>query len=235
MKKTIRLAVITARGGSKRLPRKNIMPFAGRPMIAWTIDAARDSSCFDRILVSTDDAEIAEVARECGLDVPFLRQQAADDVAPISQAVVHAVEQCREGLGEDYERVTLLMPNCPLRTAQDIRDAHAAFDSRDASFQLSCFRFGWMNPWWAMKLDHDGIAEPIFPDALTARSQDLPPLYCPTGAIWIARTEALMAAGTFYGPGRIFHPLPWQSAVDIDDAEDFEFAKAVLESGTPRR
>ncbi len=224
---TRRVAVIPARGGSKRIPRKNILDFHGKPMIAWTIEAAVASGCFDRVLVSTDDQEIASVAERCGAPVPFLRDGFADDQSPVSLATVAALDQLERELGETYDVVVQLMANCPIRNAEDIQAALTQFDERQASSQISCFRFGWMNPWWASRIDEAGRPSPLFPTESTARSQDLPPLYCPTGAIWIARVGALREARSFYTPDRLFFPISWESAVDIDDMEDFKMAEAV--------
>lgn len=221
-----RIAIILARGGSKRLPRKNVLNFHGKPMLAWSVEAALTSGKYQRVLVSTDDEEIARVGREFGAQVPFLRSSAADDVASSSQATLVALRQAEQYWGEEYDSVSQLMANCPMRSSEDIRDAVRNFEEQRAESQLSCFRFGWMNPWWAMKLDEGGHPVPLFPEALTARSQDLPALYCPSGALWIARTRALKECGTFYTPQRILYKMHWVSAMDIDDAEDLEMAKA---------
>ena len=229
-----RIAIIPARGGSKRIPGKNIADFNGRPMIAWTIDAALESQVFDRVVVSTDDDKIASVARECGVDVPFLREVCADDHAPVSAATLHALEQSERHYRETYHIVCQLMPNCPLRTVGDIVDACCAFDESDASFQISCFRFGWMNPWWAARLDEEGRPERLFPEITDKRSQDLDKLYCPTGAIWLAAVDAFKLAGTFYGPSHRFQPVNWKSAIDIDDIDDMEMATAVARLAAKR-
>jgi N-acylneuraminate cytidylyltransferase len=221
-----RIAIIPARGGSKRIPRKNIVDFCGKPMLAWTVEAARASEAFARVVVSTEDREIADVARAAGADVPFLRAAHHDDVADVSQATLAALQQATGHFGERYDGVVQLMANCPLRTAADITAALAAFDASGADFQISCTRFGWLNPWWAIERDGAGRGKPLFPAAMERRSQELPPLYCPTGAIWIARGAALQQAGTFYGPGHRFEPLDWISAVDIDEADDMAFARA---------
>ena len=221
-----RIAVIPARGGSKRIPHKNIIDFFGKPLIAWTIEAARESGLFHCVLVSTDDAEIATVARDWGAEAPFLRDLHADDLAPASQATLRALEQMREILDTDFRTVAQLMPNCPLRGSADIVESHARFSNRGVPFQLSCFRFNWANPWWAARLDVDGYPSPLFPDALNRRSQELDPLYCPSGAIWLAEVAALRQAGTFYGPGHVYWPIRWQAAVDIDDDEDLAMARA---------
>jgi CMP-N-acetylneuraminic acid synthetase len=222
-----RVAVIPARGGSKRLPRKNILPFDGKPMIAWTIEAAEGSGLFDRILVSTDDEQIAQVSREYGADVPFLRDSLADDMTPISAVTVKMIEDLSIREGASFDVVVQLMANCPLRTAADIAAAVSAFDRSSESFQISCTRYGWLNPWWAARLDEGGHPDPLFPGAISRRSQDLAPIYCPTGAIWIAYTKELLSAGTFYGPGHRFEPMPWRTAVDIDDHDDLLFASAI--------
>lgn len=220
------IAIVLARGGSKRLPRKNVLEIGGKPMLAWTVQAALDSGCFDRVLVSTDDPEIAEIGRQYGAEVPFLRQTAADDVTPSSEATLAALEQAEANWGESYSLVAQLMANCPIRNKDDVRDAIANFEAAPASAQISCFKFGWMNPWWAVKLDQAGKPEYLFEEARKTRSQDLPPLYCPTGAIWLAEPAALRASRTFYTPDCVFHPMSWLSALDIDDAEDLEMAKA---------
>lgn len=220
------IAIILARGGSKRLPRKNILDFHGKPMLAWTVEAALQSGQYDHVLVSTDDPEIAEIARTYGAEVPFLRVSAADDLTPSSEATLAALTQAERHWDESFDAVSQLMANCPLRDAADITTAVRNFINKGADSQICSFRFGWMNPWWAAKLDEQGRPDYLFPEARVARSQDLPPLYCPSGAIWIARSAALRSAKTFYVPNHIFHSLSWVSAMDIDDAEDLEMAKA---------
>ncbi len=222
------IAIILARGGSKRLPRKNILDFHGKPLIAWTIEAALQSSQFDRVLVSTDDHEIAEISRSFGAEAPFLRNSAADDLTPSSEATLTALGQAEQYWGEQFDVVSQLMANCPLRDAGDITMSVQNFINRNAESQICSFRFGWMNPWWSAKIDEQGSPDYMFPNERMARSQDLPALYCPSGAIWIARVQALKASKSFYVPNHIFYPLSWISAMDIDDAEDLEMAQACI-------
>lgn len=221
------IAVIPARGGSKRIPKKNIIDFMGKAMIAWTIEAALESQVFDRILLSTDSEEIAQVGRDCGLDIDFLRNDKNDDISPVSEATIAAIKQAEEYYGETYETVVQLMANAPLRKSIDIINHYNEFVSQEREFQLSSFKFGWMNPWWAAKLQEDNSPEWMFPEGITKRSQDLDDLYCPTGVIWIANVEKLKKSNTFYGPNYKFCEIDWKSAVDIDDYEDLEFAKAL--------
>ncbi len=220
------IAIILARGGSKRLPRKNILDFHGKPLIAWTIEAALQSAQYDRVLVSTDDQEIASIARSFGAEVPFLRDRAADDITPSSEATLAALCQAEQYWDERFDLVSQLMANCPLRDAADITSSVLNFICKRVDSQISSFRYGWMNPWWAAKLHQQSIPEYIFPEARIARSQDLPTLYCPSGALWITNAPSLKSSRTFYVSNHTFHELSWISAMDIDDAEDFEMAKA---------
>lgn len=219
------VAVIPARGGSKRVPGKNIIDFKGKPLIAWTIEAAKKSQLFDKIVVSTDSQEIATISEQYGAEVPALRKVAADDHSPVSDATLHTILQMEEK-GEVYDDVVQLFAVCPLRNEQDIFDSYEFFRNKNASFLLSCFKYVWMNPWWAVTLNEKQEPSWIFKDTFK-RSQDLPDLYCPTGAIWIARVEDLKRDKTFYGKGHIFWELDWKRAVDIDNYEDLQLAEVL--------
>ena len=221
------IAIIPARGGSKRIPKKNIIDFKGKPMIAWTLEAAISSNMFSKVIVSTDSEEIAEISRKYGADVPFLRRDFSDDITPVSQATVDALIQAEDYWGTTFFTVTQLMANCPLRSAADIVNFHNAFSNRDVNFLLSCFKFGWMNPWWAFKLTEENDHSYLFPNALTQRSQDLDDLFCPTGSIWMARADELKRSKSFYGDNQQFNEINWISAVDIDDEHDMQFAKSL--------
>jgi len=221
------IAIILARGGSKRLPGKNIIDFHGKPMVAWTIEAATTSEKFSKVLLSTDSSDIADIGREFGAEVPFLRESAADDVATSSEATLAALYQSEQYWGEEFSTVTQMMANCPLRDAVDIIRSVDNFYQSNAPAQISCFRYGWMNPWWAATLDHNGLPEYLFPDARKSRSQDLPELYCPSGAIWIADARQLKSAKTFYMESHIQYPLGWISSCDIDDQDDLEMANVL--------
>ncbi len=224
MQKPKIVAIIPARGGSKRVPGKNIMDFCGKPMIAWTIEAAKESGLFDRIIVSTDSEEIAEVAIEWGAEVPYLRTEAADDFSPVSAATLYTINQLEKD-GHIFDSVIQLFAVCPLRNSEDIKDAYSFFIKKNVSFLISCFKYTWMNPWWAVTLDNNNNPSWIFNDT-KKRSQDLPDLFCPTGAIWIADVKALKEDKTFYGEGHVFWEIDWKRALDIDNKEDIELGKA---------
>ena len=222
------LAVIPARGGSRRVPGKNIRPLLGRPALAYTIDAALESGVFARVVVTTDSEAIAAVARACGAETPFVRAaQLADDVTPVSAATVDALRRL-DPEGNEFPVVAQLMANCPLRTAADVRASHAAFVASDSPSQLSVTRFGWQNPWWAFERDGCGVLSPLFPEQVTERSQDLPTLFCPTGAIWWARAEVLRREGTFHVAGRTGWEIEGRHAVDIDTESDWAMAETLM-------
>ncbi|MEQ8189544.1 MAG: acylneuraminate cytidylyltransferase family protein [Candidatus Eremiobacterota bacterium] len=231
MVKRENIAVILARGGSKRIPEKNIIDFSGKPMIAWTIEAALKADVFDRVFVGTDMKKIADIAENYGASAPFLRKEYIDDYSNVSNATISVLKQIKTILNEDYKNVFLLMPNCPLRKSYDIIKGYNNFLNSNTSFQISCFRYGCMNPWWAAKLNDRFHPEFIFPEGLKSRSQDLPVLYCPTGAIWIANVEALIKEGTFYGKDVIFYEIDWKSAIDIDSIDDLDLATAIFNMG----
>ena len=195
-------------------------------MIAWSIEAAQKSKLFDAIVVSTDNEEIAKVAIKYGALVPSLRKIAADDLSPVSEATIHTIEQL-ESKGLYFDVVVQLFAVCPLRNAEDIKKAYSFFVNQKTSFLISCFKYVWMNPWWAVKLDEHHKPKRIFEDTLI-RSQDLPELFCPTGAVWIANIKSLKRSNTFYGQDHVFWEMDWERALDIDSYEDIELGKKLF-------
>ena len=221
------IAIIPARGGSKRLPRKNLVDFGGQPLISWTIKAALESEKFHRVLVSTEDKEIAQVSRDFGAEVPFLRDSNFDDYSTASEATIRALHQAQYHYNEGYELVAQLMPTCPLRDSKDIVSAMEAFVVHEKRPQISCSPFGWINPWWASTVDSEGTPDPLFPEAREKRSQDLAELFFPTGAIWIAKFEDLIQGGSFYASNYRFQPISFTHSIDIDDSSDLEIARRI--------
>jgi pseudaminic acid cytidylyltransferase len=222
------IAIIPARAGSKRIPGKNIRPLAGKPIIAYTIIAARESGLFERIVVSTDSEEIAEVAHQYNAEVPFLRNKnLADDFTPVSSVTADALVRL-DPRGDKFDTVAQLMPCCPLRTAADVIDSYNQFEKTGAASQISMVRYGWQNPWWAMRRDERRELKPVFAEQMTARSQDLPDLFCPTGAIWWTRTDVLRRTETFHLENRTGWEIPWQRGIDIDTFEDWAMAEVLF-------
>jgi N-acylneuraminate cytidylyltransferase len=222
------IAIIPARGGSKRIPHKNVRAFEGKPIIGYTIAAARDSGLFERVVVSTDSEEIAEIARGYGAEVPFLRDaKLSDDVTPVSEVTSDALRQL-DPTSIRFEVVAQLMPNCPLRTSSDVVDSYRQFEETAAESQISVVRYGWQNPWWAMRKNEQQELEPLFKERMSARSQDLPDLFCPTGAIWWARAKTLLQTKTFHLEGRKGWEIPWQRGIDIDTLDDWKMGEVLF-------
>ncbi|MCL2459742.1 MAG: acylneuraminate cytidylyltransferase family protein [Euryarchaeota archaeon] len=226
VKKSV-IAIIPARGGSKRIPQKNIVPFHGKPMIAYTIQAAIQSQLFEKVLVSTDSEDIAGISRNFGADVPFLRTSKNDDFSGASEATLFALGQAEEHWHTTFDVVVQLMANCPIRDADDIVSAFTHFNQNEHLSQISCFKFGFMNPWWAFKKNSQDGGEFLFPDVFGKRSQDNEELFCPTGAIWAIKGVYLKETCSFYSFATTYFELDWKSAVDIDTYDDLEFAQAV--------
>ncbi|MGP9820454.1 pseudaminic acid cytidylyltransferase [Salinarimonas sp. NSM] len=219
----MRLAVIPARGGSKRIPRKNVKPFAGRPMIAWAIAVARAAGVFDRIVVSTDDDEIARVAAGEGAEVPFRRPaELADDHAPTVPVIAHAVATLEEG-GSTAREICCIYPCVPLLEATDILDAHALLVAAGEGYAFPVVAFE--SPVQrALARDADGRTRPLFPHFAQTRTQDLPPAYHDAGQFYWGMREAWLAGASIHEHGRTL-VLPRSRVVDIDTPEDWERAE----------
>lgn len=221
------LAVIPARGGSKRVPGKNIRSLQGKPALQYTIEAALESALFERVVVSTDDQKIADMAIALGAEAPFLRTaELSDDFTPVSAVTLDALTRV-DNAGH-FRSVCQLMPNCPLRDARDIRDSYSQFSASGAGTQISITSYGWLNPWWAVRISENQQLEHVMPELVAKRSQDLPPLFCPTGAVWWADCDVLKKTGTFHTAEKRGWEIPWQRAMDVDSEEDWQMAEVLL-------
>jgi pseudaminic acid cytidylyltransferase len=222
----MKLAVIPARGGSKRIPRKNVKPFAGRPMIAYAIEAARSSKLFDEVVVSTDDREIAAVARECGAAVPFARPaELADDTTPTVPVIAHAVETCRT-LGFDVDLCCCIYPSVPLLHGDDLREALAILQAGEAPYVFPVAPFP-SAVQRALRRRPDGRTEPFYPQYANTRTQDLEPAYYDAGQFYWGRAEAWLARLNVHHNGATI-VLPEWRVVDIDTPDDWLRAEAVF-------
>ncbi len=225
----VAFAVIPARAGSKRLPDKNVRNLCGKPAIAYSIEAARQSGLFARVIVSTDSDRIAQIATRFGAEVPFIRDPTlADDQTPVSIATFDALARL-DPTGRTFTCVAQLLPTCPLRDAADVRDSFRQFVASRARAQISVARYGWQPPWWAMRRSPDLSLVPLFPNEIVQRSQDLAPVFCPTGAIWWARAEVLREARTYHIDGRTGWEIDPLHGLDIDTNEDWRLAEALMQ------
>ncbi|WP_258359744.1 cytidylyltransferase domain-containing protein [Moorella sulfitireducens] len=225
--KTI-LGFIPARAGSKGVPGKNIRPLAGKPLIVYTIETARESGVFDYLLVSTDGEEIARIAREAGAEVPFIRPvELATDTARGSDVLAHAMVWCEEN-GRLYDWVMVLQPTSPLRAVEDILGACRLMLERDAQAVVSVCEVD-HHPWWCNTLPEDLNMENFLrPEVLNLNRQELPVFYRLNGAIYLGEWEFCKKESSFYGPGTYAYIMPKERSVDIDREMDFVLADVLM-------
>ena len=227
------LALITARGGSKGIPGKNIRVVGGKPLLAWSIEAAKGARCVERVVLSTDSAEIREVGVRCGAEAPFLRPpELAADTTPGVAPVLHAVRWLEEN--EDYRPayILLLQPTTPLRTAGDISAAFELIERTNAP-AVESVRVVKDHPYWLKSIDDQGVLHSHVPGKEESRRQDLPPLYVESGAIYLIRREVLLAQGTMWPPGTVGYVMPEERSLDIDSPTDLAIADLLLGGRQP--
>lgn len=220
-----RLAIIPARGGSKRIPRKNLREFAGRPMIGYAIALAHASRLFDRVVVSTDDPEVADVARRLGADVPFMRPaELADDHTGTVPVVAHAVKTCAD-IGWAADAVCCIYPGVPLLSPHTLRDGCDVLERGDSPyvFPVLAFRSPIQR---ALRRDADGHSQPFFPEFAQTRTQDLPAAYHDAGQFYWGRAQAWLGGLALHASASTL-VLRDDEAVDIDTPEDWLRAEAL--------
>lgn len=223
------VALITARGGSKGIPRKNLAPVAGKPLIAWTIAAARGSKHVSRVLVSTDDPEIAEVSRAHGAEVPFLRpaELARDDSTSFDVAA-HTLHWLAEHDHDEPDYLLLLQPTSPLRAAADIDGAIELARDRNADAVLAVCEAS-PHPYLARQIDDRGVLADFIPLAQKpSRRQDYPPAYMLNAAIYLNRPASLLATRSFQPPGALAYIMPQERSLDIDSPWELRLADLLL-------
>jgi len=219
------ICIIPARGGSKRIPRKNVALFQGRPMISWSIKAAFETGIFDQIIVSTDDKEIAEVARAEGADVPFFRpNDLADDFTPTVPVISHAIEMI--GIAPDVA-VCCLYATAPLVRSEDIRAGLALLVNADSVIAITSFPFPIQR---SLRYSEDGGVQMLQPEYLLTRSQDLEETWHDAGQFYWARASFWSEGGPLIGPGAKGLPLLRHHVQDIDTPEDWARAEVLFAS-----
>jgi CMP-N-acetylneuraminic acid synthetase len=229
------LGVVTARGGSKGIPGKNLKPLAGKPLLAYTIEAAQQSGVFDRLIVSTEDEAIAVCARSLGCDVPFMRPPAlAQDDTIHLDVMAHAVAWMRDRANYTPDLVMILQPTSPLRSADDIRRAVDLLASTGADSVVSVSEVpAHYNPMRTLRLDDRGLAalfvsgEPV--RRRVNRRQDMPAAWTMNGAIYLFRASVLFAPEpSLYGDRTAAYVMPADRGISIDDLEDWASAERAL-------
>lgn len=221
------LCVIPARGGSKRIPRKNIRVFCGKPIIAWSIEAAHKAECFDRVIVSTDDSEIADIAQEWGAEIPFMRPpELSDDMTGTSPVVAHAIEQLEQQDGP-YDAACCIYATAPFVRLQDLATGSAHIDNGWSfafpvtEFPAPIFR--------SFRVLPNGGVEMFYPKHFATRSQDLETAYHDAGQFYWGATAAWKANEQLFGSRSAPIPIPRRIVQDIDTEEDWYIAERMFE------
>ncbi|MDF0751264.1 pseudaminic acid cytidylyltransferase [Marinobacter sp. 71-i] len=232
----MRLAVIPARGGSKRIPGKNIKEFCGKPMIAWSIEAALESDCFDRVIVSTDSGEIAEVSKQHGAEIPFFRPSSlADDLTGTLPVMAHAVESLIGAAQEKESLVCCIYATAPFVRPDDIARGHDNLvgSEADYAFSVTTYPFPIQR---SLRMTSSGRVDMFWPEHFHTRSQDLEEAWHDAGQFYWGRAEAWARQSPLFSPRSIPIVLPRHRVQDIDSGEDwiraeYMFRALLAESG----
>lgn len=223
----MKVAVIPARGGSKRIPKKNIKAFHGKPMIAYSIEAAIESGCFDKVIVSTDDTEIAAVAKEYGAQVPFLRpSHISDDYATTMDVMEHAIRWCESEWGS-IDAVCCLYATAPFVQPEDLRRGYHLLEEPKVQFAFSATSFPFPIQ-RAIKLDSQGSVSMFSPENEQVRSQDLEEAYHDAGQFYWGKASAFLNKLSIFSSHSKAVLLPRKRVQDIDTQEDWELAESLF-------
>jgi len=224
----MKIAIIPARGGSKRLPGKNIKNLAGKPMIAWTIEAALESQVFDYVFVSTDDEKIAEVAKTAGAKVPFLRPaELASDEATTNDVVTHLVKWFEQEHSNQTSTITILQPTSPLRNAQHIKEAMQLMSEKSAKAVVSVCEVEYPIQ-FCNTLGNDGSMDGFIKPENLKRTQELDPYYRLNGAIYLFERSYVGKLTDLYSKGTYAYVMDTKNSTDIDTLEDFQKVELIL-------
>jgi pseudaminic acid cytidylyltransferase len=219
----VKVAIIPARGGSKRIPRKNILEFSGKPMIAYAIGAARQSGLFEHVVVSTDDAEIARIARVWGAEIPFMRPvELADDHTPTVPVIAHAIAACQT-LGWNIEHACCIYPGVPFIQNTDINAALDLLQTSRAAYSFPITEFPSAIQ-RALRRMPDAKMQPFYPEYELARTQDLEPAYHDVGQFYWGKADAWLTNNKIHSSG-VGLPIPNWRVVDIDTPDDWARAE----------
>lgn len=224
------LAIIPARGGSKRIPRKNIREFAGRPMIQHSIDAARLAGCFEEIMVSTDDEEIAQIARHAGAKVPFMRSEATANDFATTADVINEVLDSYAAQGREFDAICCLYATAPFVTPRRLLQGAAIIENGEAKGAFTCVRYSYPIQRCLVR-DDEGYVKMMFPEYATTRTQDLQPTYHDAGQFYFITVESFRKHNTLWAPQTLPIELPESEVQDIDTPEDWEIAEMKYETG----
>ncbi len=218
-----KIAIITARGGSKRIPKKNIKEFCGKPIIAYSIEAALKSGIFDEVMVSTDSEEIAKIAEQYGADIPFMRSEATSNDWAVTADVLKEVLADYTARGKQFDLFCCVYPTAPFITAEKLRQAENLLEQEKADSLMTVVRFSF--PPQRGLVVKDNRAGYQYPEFETARSQDLEAIYHDCGQFYFCRTEALLKYNTMVTPDTVPMIVPEEEVQDIDSPSDWQIAE----------
>lgn len=225
------IAIIPARGGSKGLPGKNIKELNGKPLIAYTIEAAKQADCIDKAIVSTDDEAIAATAQKYGAEVPFVRpHELASDTSSAIDVYLHAIDFLEKKNGTTISKFMVLLPTAPFRTNRHIDEAYELYCKEKAQTLISVTEAETPPGWYLTKNEHDRIQNAGFGKELTVMGnrQINQAYYIPNGAIYILDTALLKTQRTYYSDNTVPYIMAHGESVDIDTMADFEYAKYLM-------
>lgn len=218
------IAIITARGGSKRIPRKNIKEFCGKPIIAYGIKAAIDSKIFDEVMVSTDDEEIANVARKYGAKVPFYRSpKNSDDFATTADVLNEVLEKYKTDLKKQFDFFACIYPTAPFVTSNKLKEAYSLLSESKADSIISVTKYGF--PPQRSIVIKDGRIKYQYPKYAKFRSQDLEPIFHDCGQFYICRTSAFVKNNSIITDNTTAYEIPEEEVQDIDNISDWILAE----------
>ena len=221
------VCIIPARGGSKRLPRKNIADFLGRPILTHSVEAARDSGVFDRVVVSTEDPEIAEIAERGGAQTHERGDHLAGDTARLVDVCLAFLDD-EERAGRHWDFFACLLATAPMRNADDVKRTRALLEPGMCDFAMAVTTYP-LPPLQALRADGGDFLRPMFPDMIELRSQDTPALFVDNGSTYVAHVPAFRREKTFYGSRLRGHVMPRDRSVDIDEPFDLELARMLAQ------
>ncbi|MBV4226890.1 pseudaminic acid cytidylyltransferase [Parabacteroides distasonis] len=216
------IAIIPARGGSKRIPRKNIKPFMGKPIIAYSIEAAMQSELFDEVMVSTDDEEIAEIARKYGAKVPFMRSaETSNDYAGTADVILEVLKKYKD-LGREFDTICCIYSTAPFVTSGKLMEAYSKLTD-GIDFVFTCVAYSY--PVQRSLHIVDGKISMVYPEYAASRSQDLEPIYHDAGQFYVAQVESFVQERTFWGKNTVGLVLSELEVQDLDTLTDWTLAE----------
>ena len=221
------LGLIPAKGASQRLPRKNLSELGGRTLLEWAVEATNQSNLCSKVIISTEDEEVARLARGLGLDVPFLRPTAlALDPASVVDVALHTLEEL-DSVDETYDTIIIVLPTCPFRSSADIQGAYDLFQAQQRPCVMSVSEFT-HTPYAGFRCDQAARLTPLFPQYIGKKSQEMPCAYRPNGAVHVLDVDRFRTERSYFFEPLVGYVMPQERSIDIDSELDLIIARSLL-------